>query len=84
MADDVLMLSMKTKCELCATGLDYAAEAYICSYECTYCPACNATLDACPNCAGEIVARPRRGTGLREIAKRAPARVVRRVKRARS
>jgi hypothetical protein len=84
MADDVLMLSMKTKCELCATGLDYSAEAYICSYECTYCPDCNAGLDSCPNCGGETVLRPRRGTGLREIARRAPARVVRRVKRARS
>lgn len=84
MADDVVMLSMKSKCELCGTGLDYAAEAWICSYECTYCPACSATLESCPNCAGELVVRPRRSTGLREIAKRAPARVVRRVKRARS
>jgi hypothetical protein len=78
------MLSMKSKCELCAAPLDYAAEAYICSYECTYCAACEAALEACPNCAGELVPRPRRVTGLREIARRAPARVVRRVKRARS
>jgi uncharacterized protein len=78
------MLSMKSKCELCAATLDHASEAFICSYECTYCPACEATLNACPNCAGELVLRPRRVTGLREIARRTPARVVRRVKRARS
>lgn len=78
------MLSMKSKCELCAAPLDYAAEAFICSYECTYCPACEAGLDACPNCAGELVPRPRRVTGLREIARRTPARVARRVRRNRT
>lgn len=78
------MLLMKRKCELCATTLDHSAEAYICSFECTYCPDCNATLAECPNCAGELVRRPRRTTGLREVAARAPSRVVRRVKRRRN
>ena len=78
------MLSMKRKCELCAATLDFGALAYICSFECTYCPECKATLDECPNCAGELVVRPRRTTGLRQVAARTPGSVVRRVKRARS
>lgn len=78
------MLTMKRKCELCAATLDFGAEAYICSFECTYCPSCHAKLEECPNCAGELVLRPRRTTGLRQVAARTPARVVRRVKRARA
>jgi len=78
------MLSMKSRCELCAVTLDYGAEAYICSFECTYCPACKAKLAECPNCAGELLLRPRRTTGLRTVAARTPARVARRVRRSRN
>ncbi|WP_139798627.1 DUF1272 domain-containing protein [Andreprevotia lacus] len=35
--------------------------ACICSFECTFCADCTAHLQACcPNCGGELVARPRR------------------------
>lgn len=78
------MLSMKRTCELCSAPLDHDAEAYICSFECTYCPGCRASLEECPNCAGELVLRPRRTTGLRQVVARTPARVARRVKRPRS
>jgi hypothetical protein len=42
-------------------------EAYICSYECTFCPACKAAMNAvCPNCGGNLVERPRRAPVARE------------------
>lgn len=54
-------LQMKTACEKCGRRLENAAEAYICSFECTFCPACTDQMDAvCPNCGGELVRRPRR------------------------
>jgi hypothetical protein len=52
---------MKDKCELCGKALAFLAEAYICSYECTYCPECTAKLGkVCKTCGGELVLRPRR------------------------
>ncbi|MFI9544835.1 DUF1272 domain-containing protein [Streptomyces sp. NPDC052016] len=37
------------------------APALICSYECTFCPPCGEQMGSvCPNCGGELVARPRR------------------------
>ena len=37
------------------------AEARICSFECTFCPACaDAMASVCPNCGGELVRRPLR------------------------
>ncbi|MCA1707313.1 MAG: DUF1272 domain-containing protein [Actinobacteria bacterium] len=47
------MLEMKAECERCHDQLAPDASAFICSYECTF----------CPNCAGELVPRPRRVTG---------------------
>lgn len=75
------MLTMKARCELCRSPLAAAGQAWICSYECTYCPACRQGLESCPNCGGELVARPRRTTGVGEIARRAPGRVRRRLGR---
>ncbi|WP_324610708.1 DUF1272 domain-containing protein [Mycobacteroides abscessus] len=75
------MLKMKTKCELCTQKLADDATAWICSYECTYCPDCQSALNACPNCAGELVRRPRRTTGVAEIATRTPSRIARRLRR---
>jgi len=75
------MLRMKTECELCATTLTPDAPAWICSYECTYCPRCHAGLAQCPNCAGELTPRPRRTTGLTEIAARTPGRLTRIIQR---
>ncbi|MFA3899858.1 DUF1272 domain-containing protein [Rhodococcus qingshengii] len=55
------MLAMKTLCERCRTCIDNAAAATICSYECTFCVDCSAAMDnECPNCGGELTARPRR------------------------
>jgi uncharacterized protein len=54
-------LSMKGSCERCAALLAASAEAYICSYECTFCPECSRACQArCPNCGGEQVRRPPR------------------------
>jgi hypothetical protein len=52
---------MRPGCERCATVLPADAAAFICSYECTFCPACTSAMQQrCPNCGGELVARPRR------------------------
>ena len=57
------MLEMRGECERCGAELAHDAEARICSYECTFCAACASALVAtCPNCGGELVARPRRVT----------------------
>jgi DNA-binding winged helix-turn-helix (wHTH) protein len=54
-------LSMKGSCERCRRPLPASAEAYICSYECTFCAGCSqASRGRCPNCGGEQVRRPRR------------------------
>ena len=55
------MLEMRSNCETCGSALPYEAEAFICSFECTFCADCTTDMDAvCPNCSGELVARPRR------------------------
>jgi uncharacterized protein len=52
---------MRTVCERCGTALQPDGEARICSFACTFCFACaDALADVCPNCGGELVARPRR------------------------
>jgi hypothetical protein len=57
-----MALEMKATCELCAAPLTPAVEAWICSFECTFCPTCASELGlACKNCGGELVKRPRRG-----------------------
>jgi hypothetical protein len=55
------MLQMKTACEKCNAELNPADGAFICSFECTFCPECTDSMVAvCPNCAGELRPRPRR------------------------
>jgi hypothetical protein len=55
------MLEMRDKCERCDAPLAADGEARICSFECTFCTACAEEMDhRCPNCGGELVARPRR------------------------
>ena len=47
---------MKSSCEKCDGRLEAAGDAFVCSYECTFCPACTKAMSAvCPNCAGELV-----------------------------
>ena len=54
-------LAMKGTCEMCRSPLGPESGAYICSYECTFCEHCaQRTMYHCPNCRGELVARPRR------------------------
>ncbi len=56
-----MALQMKPACERCETGLPHQDDAFICSYECTFCRACGGEMQfTCPNCGGELVARPRR------------------------
>jgi len=63
MLKEFLGLEMRGQCETCATKLEAAGEAYICSYECTFCAACASDhAMTCPNCAGELVLRPKRLT----------------------
>ena len=57
-----MSLEMKSSCELCHRKLQETDVAYICSYECTFCEGCTEALDRCPNCQGELVVRPRRGS----------------------
>ena len=57
------MLEMREQCERCEAALPAGAEARICSFECTFCPPCAEEMSAvCPNCGGELVARPQRAT----------------------
>ncbi len=57
------MLSLRPNCECCDRDLPAdTADARICSFECTFCADCATTVLAgrCPNCSGELLARPRR------------------------
>jgi hypothetical protein len=57
------MLQLRPNCECCDADLPpESAEARICSFECTFCARCAAGVlsGQCPNCGGELVARPRR------------------------
>jgi hypothetical protein len=56
------MLALRPGCECCDRDLPPdAADARICSFECTFCAACADRMrGVCPNCGGELVARPRR------------------------
>jgi len=54
-------LEMRDKCEKCEIGLPMDGAACICSYECTFCIPCTTAMShICPNCGGELVARPKR------------------------
>ena len=56
-----MALEMRTECERCGTALASDGEARICSYECTFCVSCTDEMSGvCPNCGGELVARPKR------------------------
>jgi uncharacterized protein len=51
---------MRGECERCGAAVTPDGEAVICSHECTFCRSCGEAMDfVCPNCAGELVARPR-------------------------
>ena len=55
------MLQLRPNCECCDKDLPpQAQDARICSYECTFCADCVATVlfNVCPNCGGGFVPRP--------------------------
>ncbi|QDP40417.1 DUF1272 domain-containing protein [Radiobacillus deserti] len=55
-----MTLEMRTTCEKCSKQLSPKEEAYICVYECTFCPDCTTGMNhVCPNCGGELVKRPK-------------------------
>lgn len=63
------MLKMKPHCEACSNDLPPTSEAYICSYECTFCESCTDSMSkVCPNCQGELVKRPKRTRGVVDVA----------------
>ena len=56
-----MSLEMRRECERCGVALEDEGTAFICSYECTFCGSCASAMGhTCPNCGGELVARPRR------------------------
>jgi uncharacterized protein len=60
-----MALEMRSACEQCGAAVAADGAAFICSFECTYCAACAEELRrVCPNCGGELVARPRRAPRL--------------------
>lgn len=55
------MLELRPTCEHCNRALPPAStEALICSFECTFCRPCVERYfgNCCPNCGGNLVARP--------------------------
>ena len=58
-----MALELRTSCERCGAALAPDGDARICSHECTFCVACSEEMaNVCPNCGGELVARPKRIT----------------------
>lgn len=56
-----MALELRPNCEACDCDLPAnAANAMICTYECTFCAACVETLlhNVCPNCGGGFAPRP--------------------------
>jgi len=50
----------KNFCEKCKVTLSPDGEAYVCSYECTWCRTCAEGFEwLCPNCQGHLQPRPR-------------------------
>jgi uncharacterized protein len=57
------MLKLRPNCECCDRDLPPdSLEAYMCTYECTFCRDCveGKLAGVCPNCGGELLRRPRR------------------------
>ena len=55
------MLEMRPNCECCDRDLPPESDqARICTFECTFCADCAEARFSglCPNCGGELVARP--------------------------
>ena len=61
-----MALELRPGCECCDRDLPPASlEAYICTFECTFCLECSTKLSfICPNCGGELLRRPVRPAAL--------------------
>lgn len=72
------MLELRPNCECCDRDLPPAADAYICTFECTFCPACAEGRfgGVCPNCGGDLVRRPVRPAALLDRHPPSASRVV--------
>lgn len=60
------MLALRPNCECCDKDLPPdAADAMICTFECTFCRDCATTRlgGVCPNCGGNLERRPVRPAG---------------------
>lgn len=59
------MLELRPNCECCDRDLPPDAEAYICTFECTWCRTCafEVMKGVCPNCGGGFERRPVRPAG---------------------
>lgn len=57
-----MTLEMRESCEKCTKSLPPdTKDAFICSYECTFCSQCAEGMNrVCPNCGGELARRPTR------------------------
>lgn len=63
------MLAMRPDCERCGRDLlPQADDAFICSFECTFCTDCatGPLAGRCPNCGGDLQPRPTRAAHLLE------------------
>lgn len=61
------MLELRPGCECCDKDLPPGSDdARICTFECTFCSSCaqDVLKDICPNCGGNLVARPIRPAAL--------------------
>jgi uncharacterized protein len=64
------VLELRPNCESCDRDLPpHAADARICTYECTFCAHCveKVLLNVCPNCGGGFAPRP-----VRPVTERRP------------
>jgi hypothetical protein len=55
-----MALELRPNCEFCDRDLPpHATDAWICTYECTFCAECVSRLEnVCPNCGGGFTPRP--------------------------
>ena len=58
---ELMALEMRENCEKCNIDLEPTGNGFICTFECTFCTDCKEEMSGvCPNCGGELVARPKR------------------------
>jgi uncharacterized protein len=74
------MLELRPNCECCDRDLPSdSLAAMMCTFECTFCKSCAESLhNTCPNCGGNLVARPIRPV---EKLSKFPASTIRIVKK---